>query len=784
MTIRNLDALFRPQRVWFLGAPQTTGQAAALADRITRGGAGVDFQQIEGELPASNGADTPMLAVLADPRYATAQCVHDLGARGCRALLWPQWEPPGAEVLAAARPHMLRILGPRSVGLVNTAIGLDVSLLAQTPGTGQVALIVQSQSVAAAAVDWAIGRRIGFSWIAVTGGEADVDVADLLDYAALDADTHAVAVEVGRIRGGRKFMSAARACARAKPTVILQTRRADATAAGADPVRSAAFARAGLVEVPALPALFDALAALQQLPPMEQRRVLVVANGAALCALSIDAVLRQQLALADLDESARRTVLSVLPGARFRPGAIDIGEPAIDRTVEVLRGLLGTRGIDAVLFVRSPVAGHPHEPISRALVEAGIPPRLLTVWLGLESVLPARRLAAESGLPTFTSPDAAARALRYRHEYARNRELLTQTPPAHALPTLDAAAIAVELRASSAAHDEPIDAPSAARLFRAYDMHLDGAGTPACLELRVFAALHPELGMHLGVQARVPGLQTTTAHAFAPLDALTASRLLADGGLQLNPAQLASVSAELIRMAQMLMDQPAIAQVEARLALDPKEARWLPGPQVRLTASPVADRQRLALAPYPARIAHAVRLRDGLDYALRPVQPSDEPAVVGLLQSLDPESVRLRFFAYIRHFSHPMAARITQIDYDRELGLVVHRLDAGADIVGLATLVLDPDESSGEFALLVHPACARLGLGRHLLQTLIDHGRARGVNRIWGEILAENWPMRDLARRCGFSLQRDPRDPTCTIATLVHATPPPRPAAAGLLPGG
>ena len=776
MTIRNLDALFRPQRVWFLGAPQTPVQEAALEDRIARGGAGVEFLLIDGALPPAEASDTPMLAILADPRYATAQCVHDLGARGCRALLWPHWDSPDAEVLAAARPHTLRILGPRSVGLVNTAIGLDVSLLAQTPGAGQLALIVQSQSVAAAAVDWAIGRRIGFSWIAVTGGEADVDVADLLDYAALDAGTRAVAVEVGRIRGARKFMSAARACARAKPTVILQTRLADASAAGADPVRSAAFARAGLVEVPALPALFDALAALQQLPPMDQPRVLVVANGAALCALSIDAVLRQRVALADLDPSARHAVLARIPDARFRPGAIDIGEPGIDRTIELLRQVLGLQGVDAVLFVRSPVAGHPHEPISRALAEADIPPRLLTVWLGLESVMPARRLSAERVLPTFTSPDAAARALRYRHEYARNRELLTQTPPPHALPALDAAAIAVELRTSLAAHDDDMDPSSVARLFGVYDMCLEqGPAASTCLQLRVFAALHSELGMYLGVQPLVSGLQTGTAHAFAPLDALIASRLLADCGLQLDAAQLASVSAELIRLAQMLMDQPAIAQVEAVLALRAARCVWMQCPRVRLTASPVANRQRLALAPYPARIAHQVRLRDGQEYALRPVQPSDEPAVIGLLQSLDPESVRLRFFAHIRHFSHAMAARMTQIDYDRELGLVVHRLDGESNLVGLATLVLDPDESCGEFALLVHQGCARVGLGRHLLQTLIDHGQARGVSRIWGEILTENTPMLALAQACGFSLRRDPRDPTCTIATRVASAPAPLP---------
>ena len=87
--------------------------------------------------------------------------------------------------------------------------------LALAPRPGKVALITQSQSLAAAALDWALGRNIGFSWMACSGSEADIDVADLLDYAALDPRTRAVVLQVGHIRSPRKFMSAARAAAQA-----------------------------------------------------------------------------------------------------------------------------------------------------------------------------------------------------------------------------------------------------------------------------------------------------------------------------------------------------------------------------------------------------------------------------------------------------------------------------------------------------------------------------------------------------------------------------------------
>ncbi|HKY92290.1 MAG TPA: hypothetical protein VJM11_14675, partial [Nevskiaceae bacterium] len=427
MTIRNLDALFRPRAVWFLGEPSGRGQAALL-DRLGRQDT-VVFRHARSELPPAASAQVPLAAIVADSRFATAATITALGERGCRALLWPLDEPPAAEAMKAARAFTMRILGPRTAGLATPSLGLDLTLLAQAPHRGSLALITQSQSVAAAAVDWAAGRGIGFSLVAVVGGEADVDVADLLDYVALDRHTSAVAIELGAIRGARKFMSAARACARVKPTVVLQTRTRDDAGAGADPVRSAAFARAGLVEVPTLPGLFDALAALERLPVIENGRVVVASNGTALCGLAVDALIRQKLEVAAIPPEACAAIRAAVPQARFQAGAVDLGDPPADRLVTALGALSSIREADAVLYVRSPTPDASHEEVAGALA-AGLPrSRLLTVWLGLESALPARRRSAEARQPTFTSPDAAARALRYRYEYSHNRVLLTQTPP-------------------------------------------------------------------------------------------------------------------------------------------------------------------------------------------------------------------------------------------------------------------------------------------------------------------------------------------------------------------
>lgn len=771
MTVRNLDALLRPRALLWLGEPQVPAQRALL-DKLRGNASGLALEVwsegIPGDAPACEGA----LAVLADSRFAVPETIARLGALGCRALLWPLRDTPDRRILEAARQSTLRILGPRSIGIALGA-GLDVSTLAQSPLPGSLALIVQSQSIAAAASDWAYGRRIGFSWIAATGGESDVDVADLLDYAALDSHTQAVAVEVGEIRGARKFMSAARACARAKPTVILQTRLADRAAAGADPVRSAAFARAGMVEVPDLPGLFDAIAALQRLAATDQPRVLVAANGAALCALSTNALLRQGLSLAEPDDSLRTALAARVSGARFRAGAVDLGEPDIETTLEALRLLLAAPGIDALMFVRSPVAGHPHLPVANALAEAKLGARLLSVWLGLESAAPARRRSAEAGQSTFTSPEAAARAIRYRWEYARNRELLTQTPPRMELASLDPQQVARSLQAHLG---EGTDASAGAALdlLRAYGLERARRIRSDAIVLRVRLERHRELGMHLRLQAPGCGAATPVAHAFVPLDALLARRLLQSAGLDAGntceaepqPRSLAAAETALVRIAQIAMDQPLVERLDLELILRSGKALVGKTPSVLLTPGPAPERERLALAPYPAMLAHRVTLGEGRVYAVRPVRPEDEPAVIELMESLDAESVRLRFFAHIRYFSHVMAARMTQIDYDRELALVVHDAGGSGPMHAIGTLIADPDGVTAEFALLVHQDRVRHGLGRHLLMQLIEQARRHGVESVWGVVLAENRGMLGLAHSLGFSARPDPQEPGCRRVEL------------------
>ena len=146
-------------------------------------------------------------------------------------------------------------------------INLNASFAAHMPRAGHLALISQSGAIATGMVDWAARRNVGFSGIVSIGDQLDVDIADLLDFFALDTETKAILMYIEAVKDARKFMSAARAAARVKPVVVVKSGRmaqgAKAAAthtgalAGSDAVYDAAFRRAGILRVFDLRELFD-----------------------------------------------------------------------------------------------------------------------------------------------------------------------------------------------------------------------------------------------------------------------------------------------------------------------------------------------------------------------------------------------------------------------------------------------------------------------------------------------------------------------------------------------
>ncbi|MGK9235273.1 GNAT family N-acetyltransferase [Inquilinus limosus] len=816
MSVRNLDALFRPASIALIAAGPI---GAVLGRNLFAGGfdgpvmpVAPGTRSVGSALAYPSVAALPMapdLAVIAAPPEALPGLIAELGRRGTRAAAIVGTDRPAAAdgpdgarlrqaMLDAARPHLLRILGPDGFGLLAPHHGVNASLGHVAPRPGDLAFVSQSGTVAAAVLDWATQHGIGFSHVVSLGGMADVDFGDMLDWLAADGRTRAVLLHVETISHARKFMSAARIAARTKPVVVIRPGLDESPAGdadglvGPDAVYDAAFRRAGMLRVFDLVELFDAVETLASGLRVEGERLAILTNGAGLGLLAAEALTDVGGAVAEPAPATQARLRTMLPPGAGRAdagaaGLVDLGDAAPgDRYAHALEALLPDPGKDAVLVVNGPSAiADPVEAaraVARTVAEAarrdGRRPPVLASWLGAAGE--ARRLFAEARIPAYATPGQAARAFMHLARHRRNQTMLMQTPPAlpeEFQPDVDAAR-AVIAAALAEGRAELTEAESRS-VLDAYRIPLEpeGAAAPAEAHPLVLGIDEdPVFGPVLlfGQGGAAAEVLRDGVVALPPLNAPLARELmmrarvwrLLQGYRDRPKADLDAVALTLVKLSQFAAD---LSEVTA-LRINPLHAGaggvLAPGARIRVRPPLPPGTPRFAIRPYPQRLAQRLALRDGREITLRPIRPEDEPAIREMLQRSSPEDVRLRFFSAMRSFSHEFAARLTQIDYDREMALVAEGAEDGRRVLlGAVRIIADPDGETAEYGIMVRSDLKGLGLGHRLMTEIIGYARSRGLKQIFGEVLRENVTMLRMAEELGFAREDVPDEPG-----LIHVT--------------
>jgi acetyltransferase len=232
-------------------------------------------------------------------------------------------------------------------------------------------------------------------------------------------------------------------------------------------------------------------------------------------------------------------------------------------------------------------------------------------------------------------------------------------------------------------------------------------------------------------------------------------------------ADIDALCLALVKVSQMIVDMPEIVELDINPLFADERGVVCIDAHMRVQA--LAGRtSRLAIRPYPKGLEQAARLRDGRDILLRPIRPEDEPAHHALIARMSPEDLRLRFFSYVRELRHAQMARLTQVDYDREMAFIATAPDEHGEpeTLGVVRTVTDPDNESAEFAVLVRSDLKGQGLGSMLMKKIIDYCRSRGTAEIKGLVLASNESMIGLARSLGFRIESGP-DGDTVVARLA-----------------
>jgi acetyltransferase len=218
----------------------------------------------------------------------------------------------------------------------------------------------------------------------------------------------------------------------------------------------------------------------------------------------------------------------------------------------------------------------------------------------------------------------------------------------------------------------------------------------------------------------------------------------------------------LVRLSAVAIDLAEVAELDINPLLADSEGVLAVDARVVLKPVAAAAASALAIQPYPSALEHPIALDDGKTLRLRPVRPDDAPALIELAAHCSPADLRLRFLGAVAELSPRLAARLSQIDYDREMALVAlpSPPDGISTVAGVVRLSGDPDRIEAEYAIIVRTDLKNHGLGRLLMREILAYATSRGYARVFGRVLAENATMLDLARRLGATVGLDPDDRT------------------------
>ena len=219
------------------------------------------------------------------------------------------------------------------------------------------------------------------------------------------------------------------------------------------------------------------------------------------------------------------------------------------------------------------------------------------------------------------------------------------------------------------------------------------------------------------------------------------------------PINIDALCRTLVRISQLVIDVPQITALDINPLLVAEDTILVVDAEIRADANARTGDQRLSILPYPKEHEELAALRDGNAILLRPIRPEDEDALRAMMARMSERDIRARFFRDIAAFEHAELARMTQIDYDREMAFVATRSQDGRlqEILGAVSAITDPDNQTAEFSVLIRSDLKGQGIGRTLMTKIMNYCRDRQTAVMFGHVLAENFDMLDLARHLGFT---------------------------------
>lgn len=461
-----LDAILRPRNVAVIGAsrsPDAIGHQI-LSNLVRHGFTGAVYpinpkaDSIHSIRAYPRIADVPDpvdLAVIAVPAERVVAAAEECAAAGVRGLVvisagfretGRQGEEREAALVDVVRRHEMRLVGPNCLGVLNAdpAVSMNATFAPVMPSPGRVAFLSQSGALGLSILDYASEYRIGISEFVSVGNKPDVSGNDLLEYWEHDDSVGVILMYVESFGNPRKFREIASRVSRKKPIIALKAGRSKAGAGAAlshtgalavdDVAVDALLAQAGVLRAASVEELFDMAMALGVQPLPRSRRTAILTNSGGPGILAADALEMNGLELAELRPETVERLKPLFPEEASLRNPVDMIATARPSTYRgALEAVLCDDGVDAAIAIFVPPLGVRQPDVAEAIVAAArtcTTKPVLAVLMGREGLPQGRAELEALGIPAYTFPESAARALAALNRYREwlERPVLEVTP--------------------------------------------------------------------------------------------------------------------------------------------------------------------------------------------------------------------------------------------------------------------------------------------------------------------------------------------------------------------
>jgi acetate---CoA ligase (ADP-forming) len=451
-----LDMFFNPQAVAVIGASRTPGKLghAVLRNVVEYGYRGAVYpvnpkaDEIMGLRCYPSVLEVPGpvdLAVVLIPSGYVAQALTECGEKGVKGavIISAGFREVGGEgwqrereMVEIATRYGMRLVGPNSLGVIDTISNLNASFAAGMPRRGSIAFMSQSGALCTSVLDMALAENVGFSRFVSFGNKADVDEITFIRAWEHDPHTSVIVAYVEGIDRGIEFMQVARQVSCDKPIIAIKSGTTTAgsravslhtgTLAGSERAYNAAFRQSGVIRAWSVEELFDYSIAFARQPLLANDRIAIVTNAGGPGIMATDACEKAGLQLASLAAGTLDTLRTALPVTASVLNPVDVlGDALADRYSLALETVICDPNVGGVLVILTPQIMTEIKETARAVGELSRKSEkpIFGCFMGQQRIQPGIDVLNQYAVPNYRVPEraVAAMAAMVQHRHWRER---------------------------------------------------------------------------------------------------------------------------------------------------------------------------------------------------------------------------------------------------------------------------------------------------------------------------------------------------------------------------